>query len=50
MFPLQPSNPTTEGFCKYNIDGTQDKDLKITFVDMIEGLEEKMDKSLKEIC
>lgn len=51
MFPLNPSNSTTVGhiaeYC--NIAEAQDKDFKIAFLNMIETLKEKINKSLKEI-
>lgn len=49
MSPVESSNPTIVGFGNCNIAEEQDKDLKITFMNMIKVLEEKMNKDLKEI-
>ena len=45
MSPLEASNPTTEN-C--NRAESQEKDLKIAFMNMIEVFKEEVSKSLKE--
>jgi hypothetical protein len=49
MTLLGPSNPSTVDPKKCNIAKEQDKDLKIAFMNMIEVLKHKMNKSIKEI-
>jgi hypothetical protein len=44
---LQPGNPNSRPK-KCNIAEAQDKDLKITFLNMIEALKEEISKFLKE--
>lgn len=46
MSPLKASNPSKVGPEKGNIVEAQDKDLKKTFMNIIEVLKEKMNKSL----
>lgn len=47
MSPLGPSHTTTAGPGYSSIAGTQDKHLKIPFINMIEVLIEEMKKSRK---
>lgn len=49
MSPVESSNPTIVGFENCNIAGEQDKELKITFMNIIKVLKEKMNEGLKEI-
>lgn len=49
MSPLEPSNPTTVGTEKSNIDEAQAKDIKTAFMNMIEILNVEMNKFLQEI-
>lgn len=49
MSPLEPSYPTTAGPAYSNMAKTQDRDLKMAFMNSIEVLNEEMDRSPKEI-
>lgn len=49
MSSVESSNPNIVGFENCNIAEGQDKDLKITFINMTKVLKEKMNKGLKEI-
>lgn len=49
MSPVESSNPTIVGFENCNIAEEQDKELKITFMNIIKVLKEKMNEGLKEI-
>ena len=49
MSPTEPSCPTTAGPEYFNTAEIQEKDLKTNYMEMIEYLEKKMSKSLKQI-
>lgn len=49
MSPLEPSNPATAGPEYSSTAETQEKDLKIAFMNTIEFLKGEMDKALKGI-
>ena len=46
--PLLPSYLTTAGLGYFSIAETQEKDLKVSFTNMIKVLKEDINKSLKE--
>ena len=49
MSPLKFSNPTTASPEYCDIADTQEKDLNLTFMNIIEVLKEEINKSLREI-
>jgi hypothetical protein len=49
MSPQKPSNITTANHEYCNITETQEKDLKIPLIKMIDVLQNEINKSLKEI-
>lgn len=46
MSSLEPSNPTIVDSKKGNIAEAQDKDFKISIMDMLDALEEEINKTL----
>ena len=46
MSPLEPSNPTTVGPENFNIAETQEKDLEMAFMGVMEVLKGEMNKSI----
>lgn len=50
MSQVEPSNGTKVGSESCKTVEAQDKDLKIPFMNMGEGLKREMNKPLKEIC
>lgn len=49
MSALKPSNSTTLGFKKFNIDEALDKDFKTAFMNMFEALKDKLNKSIQNL-
>lgn len=49
MSALKPSNSTTLGFKNCNIAEALDKDFKTTFMNMLEALKDKINKSLQNL-
>lgn len=49
MSSLEPSNPITVGPENCNADETQDTDLKMAFMNLIEVFKKEINKPLKEI-
>jgi hypothetical protein len=47
---LEASNPIARGSGKCNISEAQDKNFKISIINIFKDIKERMNKSLNEVC